>query len=231
MDWKSLRRRMENWWLPPRCVLSGAPGEEFDLSLEQLQQLRCTQNMCPQCAGFSHESRLCGSCLAEGNAVDRSQVAWFFSGPLIELIHGLKYGNRYAYGRLLAELWAPKLQADGVELLLPVPIHPLRRRDRGYNQAEVLARNLGSMLNIPVCSDALFRIRNTPSQTSLSAKQRQENLKTAFDVNAERLQGVRHIALVDDVITTGATMRNLALALRKSERIETIQAWATAKTE
>ncbi len=231
MNWPEFRRTFENWWIPPRCVVSGGAAESVDLSAEVLGRFRRADHLCPQCGQSSQENRLCGRCLQVSNNLNRTQVGWFFSGPVMELIHGLKYGDQYAYGRLIAELWAPLLEVEGVELLLPVPIHPARRRDRGYNQAAVLARNLGKHLGIAVCEQAVQRTRNTPSQTNLSRRQRQTNLKRAFSVKGEYLAGVRKVALIDDVITTGATMQNLAAAVRAASQIEVIQAWAPAKTE
>jgi len=159
------------------------------------------------------------------------QAAYYFAEPLDTLIYDLKYHGQISNARLLAEMMAPRMKAEGVEALLPVPIHPLRRRQRGYNQAELLCESLGKQLNIPVINNGVSRIKETPSQTHLSARKRRLNLNAAFSVNDSVLKGLTEVALVDDVITTAATVQQIALDILKQSDIQSVQAWSVAKTQ
>jgi len=222
---------LENWLIPPKCVLTNERAVALDLLAEIIAGLKRPEHVCPQCCEPSSDGELCGACLTRPPSFDRTQVGFYFEKEMVELIHALKYQKQVAYARLLAEMMVEYIDFDGVELLLPVPIHPLRWRERGFNQAELIAKSLGHELGLPVATDVLNRYKSTLSQTGLTASRRLNNLKGAFSVDAERLQGATKVALVDDVITTGATMSALASSIKK--RVENIQieAWAVAKTK
>ncbi len=225
----------EKWLLPPTCVLTGEPAEHFDLSPLLVKGLTRPNDVCPVCCELSlkvgGEKNLCGACLTQPPAFCRTQVGFYFEGALTELVYGLKYHQKPEYARLLAEMTVAYFDFSGIEALVPVPLHALRRRDRGYNQAELIAKELGKLLAIPVISKGVQRIKNTPSQTHLTAKQRHKNLGSAFDVKGDDFESLSHIALVDDVITTGATMQRLAMVLQRKTNIKQIEAWAIAKTK
>jgi ComF family protein len=222
---------LEKWILPPTCVLLGEPTETQDISSHLVKQWPVPDQVCPQCCEPSARGEVCGACLLKPPAFDRTQVGFYFDRELIDLVYGLKYRNKVAYARILAELLAPRLQAEGVEALLSVPLHPVRRRQRGYNQAHLLATELSRQLRVPVIGQALQRCKDTASQTHLDAAQRRRNLEGAFVVQASLLRDIKKIALVDDVITTGATMQQLAKAIKQQSEIVHIQAWAVAKTK
>ncbi|MDA3808657.1 MAG: ComF family protein [Thiomicrorhabdus sp.] len=222
---------LEKWLLPPRCVLTGELADITDLSSPIIQSLKRPSQVCPQCCEPSLQGDLCGACLTQPPAFSRTQVGFYFAEPLDKLIYDFKYHQKPSYARLFAELLVSRLQLDNVEALVAIPTHPLRRRVRGYNQAELLAEALGKILQLPVIKQAVIRIKNTSSQTALTSRQRQENLKNAFQINPERLIGLSHIALVDDVITTGATMQQMAELIHKKTDIKTCQAWSVAKTK
>jgi len=225
----------EKWLLPPTCVLTGDPAENFDLSPLLIEALKRPNEVCPVCCELSlkvgGEKILCGACMTTPPAFCRTQVGFYFEGALSQLVYGLKYHQKTAYARLLAEMTVESFDAEGVQALVPVPLHPLRRRDRGYNQAELIAKELGRLLDIPVLTKGVLRIKDTPSQTYLNAKQRHQNLGRAFEVRCEAFDSFSHIALVDDVITTGATMQVLARCLQRKTNIKLIEAWAIAKTK
>mgnify|MGYP001050173774 FL=1 len=222
---------LENWIIPPRCVISGESGAGIDLSADVIDSLKKPKAVCPQCCEFSADGGVCGACLAKPPAFERTQVGYYFAGDLIELIHGLKYAKHTAYARLLAELLVEQIESTDVEALIAVPVHQKRWRSRGFNQAQLIAESLGKELNIPVLKHVVSRIKDTPSQTGLTATQREANLKGAFTVDVNKLQGLQNIALVDDVITTGATIRNLAELLKSQTNVGYIEAWAIAKTQ
>ena len=222
---------VEKWLLPPTCVLSKQLAEEIDLSESVLNKMSRPLSVCPQCCEANFGGELCGTCLTKPPAFDRTQVGFYFEEPISKLIYDLKYHQQLAYARLLAEMLVEHLDGTGVQALLPIPTHPLRRRERGYNQADLIAKALGQLLGIPVLSYGITRIKNTPSQTHLTAKQRHQNLTKAFRIETEYFDTLSHLALVDDVITTGATMQKVAEMIRRQTDVEQIQAWAIAKTK
>lgn len=137
-----------------------------------------------------------------------------YQEPTSDLIHRFKYEGYSALGRPLA-----RLLADGwpnweqpPDLIVPIPLHPKRRRRRGYNQSELLAGPLGIAKSIPVCVSALRRTRHTIPQVGLGPDERQTNVQGAFEADAVVVSG-RHVLLIDDVLTTGATMSAAATAL------------------
>lgn len=222
---------VEKWLIPPRCVISQQATLEHDLSDEQLAQLFKPVGVCPQCCEPSVGGKICGACLTQPPAFDRTQVAYYFEAPLTQLVYDLKYHQQLANARLLADLLAQQLDVTEVQALIAIPIHPLRRKQRGFNQAWWIAKRLSKVLNIPLIDHAVERVVHTPSQTHLSATERQQNLKKAFKVNSVHLQGLNHVALVDDVMTTGATMQQVAKQIKKHSAITVVEAWAVAKTE
>jgi ComF family protein len=137
-----------------------------------------------------------------------------FAPPLQQAIHALKYGGLRVLAPLLAELLAEYWQSSplAVEVIVPVPLHSVRERRRGYNQSVLLAEELSKRVHVPVCNDALVRRRNTPPQVSLSRAERRQNVQRAFAVGQAVLAG-RRVLLLDDVLTTGATLDACAAPL------------------
>ncbi|MBN2865902.1 MAG: ComF family protein [Thiotrichales bacterium] len=222
---------LEKWLIPPRCVITGLPTLERDLSLELVNDWPVPQAVCPQCCEPSALGEVCGACLTQPPAFDRTQVGFYFDKELVDLIHGLKYQNHIAYAQLLGELLAERVSLEGVEALVAVPLFAKRFRDRGYNQAELIAESVAKSLQLPLIKQATQRVKEAPSQTHLSAEQRRKNLKQAFAIHAEKLAGLSHIALIDDVVTTGATMQSLADEIKQQTDVQVVEAWAVAKTK
>ena len=222
---------LESWFLPPKCVLTGEFTSDKDISPKLVNKWPVPKKVCPQCCEPTSDCLLCGTCLANPPAFERTQVGFYFGDELVDLIHGLKYQSKPAYARVLAELLADKLEVINVDAIVAVPLYVTRFRDRGFNQAELIAESLAKTLHIPLIKQAVSRVKDTPSQTHLNARQRRSNLKNAFEVKADKFEGFKSVALLDDVITTGATMQSLAQKIKKQTSVETIQAWAVAKTK
>jgi ComF family protein len=220
---------LERWIFPPRCVVTDDLTDELDIRPELVAKWRPRGELCPRCAEISPDRLVCGRCIKSPPIVARTQIAFEFEHELRALVHQLKYGKQLHLTRLFAQLMADAIETDGVEALVPIPLHPTRLRERGYNQALEIARMLGKQLDLPVIH-ALTRPRATASQTQLNAQQRKQNLKSAFAYKPETLQGRNRIALVDDVITTGSTMQAAAATLLNHQPDLHIQAWALAKT-
>lgn len=134
-------------------------------------------------------------------------------------IYALKYGNRpdigFALGKVVADELLPTGFFDGIDCIVPLPLHRKRQRERGYNQSREFALGLCSVLHIDLCDDAVERLRNTKSQASLVHGERSTNIKDAFGVvRPEALNG-KHVLMVDDIVTTGATLSECIKAINK----------------
>ena len=178
---------------------------------------------CPQCAmPLAQVGSPCPFCKGKGIAHYESVLRLgVFENPLKDLIHFLKYQRRWAAGDFLAERLLAKAEVRSLirsaDVLVPVPLHPLRHFTRGYNQAGVVARFLAKELNKPIARP-LKRIRNTESQTNLRSRQKRvENLKDAFGLRSAKAVHEKRVLVIDDVMTTGATLQSVARALKAAE--------------
>ncbi len=144
------------------------------------------------------------------------------------MVKRLKFSGDLKFSRIVGQLLnRAASQAPCPDALIPVPLHPNRYAERGFNQADLLARHLAKSLPIPVLRGAVSRLKDQPAQSKLTASQREKNLQGAFRANLSLTD--KHIAIVDDVVTTGATARALAQQLRKAGARE-ISLWAVART-
>jgi len=159
--------------------------------------------------------RSCAACEAAPPSYDYARSAAVYEGQLREALHALKFSGRRALAAPLGELAAEQCLAAlpaGIDALIPVPLAPERERERGFNQAALLARRIGRRLAVPTRPRWLARIRPTRPQSELSAGERRANVRGAF--RASRRVAGRHVLVVDDILTTGATVDACARALR-----------------
>ena len=168
---------------------------------------------------------VCGQCQSQPPFYDRVYSLFSYRQPVSGLIVGLKFHHRLPLARLLGRLMVDhllNLLDSSPDIIIPVPLHPRRLSERGFNQAKELARPISKGLNIKICSDSVERFSNKPPQTTLSRKQRLKNTRGAFRVRDNLSKG--HILIVDDVMTTGATVNELARILKRGgvERIDII---------
>ena len=175
-------------------------------------------------------ARVCGHCLRDSPPQDASWAAFRYEAPIAQAIVDLKFHGRltpaHVVGRLMAQRVAQRPEPLP-ELLVPVPLSAARLRSRGYNQAHELGRALAAVLAVRLAPAAARRRRDPREQTRLDAAQRHQNVRDAFAIDAGAVRG-RHVALLDDVITTGATMAELARAVRAAGATR-IEAWAAAR--
>lgn len=165
--------------------------------------------------------------------LDEQRACAYHGGALRQAIHEFKYQDLQSLavplGRLMADHWpilAPQLDFDSI---VPVPLHPRRQRQRGYNQSALLAQELGSCLQKPVVEDVLVRIRATMPQVGLNPLERQNNVRGAFRCTSGALSGMQ-VLVVDDVSTTGSTLESACLALREAG-VTSVQAYTLARAK
>ena len=212
---------------PQDCVLCGAQASsgtlcapcETDLPWLPLQ--RCSVCALPLASGA-----VCGACVARPPRFDRVEAPFAYRYPLAQLIHALKYGGRLALARTLGEALARTVPRD-VDVIVPMPLARGRLAERGFNQALEIARVVAARTGIPLLRDAVRKVVDTPPQAALPWNERARNVRRAFVCDSD-LAGVR-IAVVDDVLTTGATLNELARVLRKAGAVS-VAGWVVART-
>ena len=224
--WPELSR----WLLPLRCLLCGARGAHgVDLCADCSAELPRNQSCCARCAlPLPTPAALCGQCQRRPPPWSAAWAPFRYGWPLDRLESRFKFGGDLAAGRVLSSLW--QRESCPVPLpqqLLSVPLHGSRLRQRGYNQALELARPLARHLRLPLCIDALQRTRPTGAQTELDAVGRRRNVRGAFALR-EGVTLPAHVALLDDVMTTGATLAECTRMLRRAGVLR-VDVWALAR--
>lgn len=220
-------------FFPPRCLLCLDAGQPPALDLCRSCEADLARDL-PACTGCAlplpqPDAFLCGDCLQRPRIFDAAFAAYRYEHPLDWLVRRMKYGGDIAAARVLGTLLGRRAQAGHaihVEALVPVPLHRARESRRGFNQAMEIARFAGRELGLPVVYDAARRCRATVEQAGLDAAQRRGNLRGAFDLL--RPLGETRLAIVDDVLTTGSTVEELARVL-KAGGAEWVEVWTVAR--
>jgi len=216
-------------WLPRRCIVCAAPARNGDFCAGCAASLPWRGRCCPRCAGDAATGETCGRCQSRPPPFNCTIAAFDYAFPVDRLIQRLKYREQLDLAAILANCLAEWLQscaAPRPDLLIPVPLHRARLARRGFNQSQQIARRLGRRLEIPLAPRALVRNRATASQAGLAPGQRAGNVHGAFCVPAPVV--AHHVALVDDVMTSGHTLRAAAAALGAAG-VERIDAWVVAR--
>lgn len=200
---------------------------------------RCLQTLansayCGHCgANLLENATACGECLKNEPKWHKMVRVASYQKPLSHWIHLFKFERQYWLDQGLARLLLLAVQTARrehhlrlPEVLMPVPLFPLRHWQRGYNQAELVARPLAQWLNIPLDTTSLQRIKHTPPQRELSASKRRHNLRNAF--RYQPCQDYQRVAIIDDVVTTGSTLNEISLLLLK-QGVKEIQVWTLGR--
>lgn len=228
--WRPAANALRRFILPAHCLLCGAPGAGgLDLCHDCAAELPRNRHCCARCAlPLPESAALCGQCQRKAPPWDAAWVPFRYGWPLDRLESRYKFGADLAAGRVLSTLW---LREPGSvtppQLIVPVPLHRARLRERGYNQALELARPLAQALGVPLRHDVLRRNRVTQAQTDLGAVARRRNVRDAFTARSH-VALPAHVALLDDVMTTGATLAECAGTLRRAGVLR-IDIWALAR--
>ncbi|MGC4019321.1 MAG: ComF family protein [Muricomes sp.] len=206
---------------PPVCPFCGKISKEGICASCRKRVVYIGERRC-MCCGKpveKEEQEYCRDCRKHSDfyEFDQGRSVWVHRAPVSSAVYRFKYKNKRHYGKVFAEEMAENCAGQihrwGIEEIIPVPLHSAKRKVRGYNQAEILAEELGKILNIPVNKKILYRIRNTKPQKDLDNAQRIQNLKGAFAVSKH--QPVKNSVLViDDIYTTGSTIHKAAHMLK-----------------
>lgn len=169
-----------------------------------------TEEYCRDCAKNNADARF---------NIDQGRSMWVHREPVSGAVYRYKYKNRRRFGRVfaqnLADTYAVQIHKWQIDEIIPVPLHSSRRRKRGFNQAEIVALELGKRCGLPVRTDVLYRIRRTVPQKMLGRQERMRNLRGAFGVSTH-WESCKNILLIDDIYTTGATLKCASRVLKKA---------------
>jgi len=224
-----------SWTIAPgRCLLCGlGSGARRDLCAVCALDLLAIEHPCQRCGLPMPPSMAgaCGRCRASPPSFDALHAACAYADPADLLVAALKFRKVRAAARVMAELMVERapadLWSDRTPVLVPVPLHFIRQWQRGFNQSALLAQELSRITGWPVRTRGIRRLRRTPAQTGLSRAARQRNLAGAFSVEPDRT--LSHAIMVDDVVTTGATLDAFGRALGRAGA-RRIGAWVFART-
>ena len=211
------------------CLLCGAMSDDgLCCSACRAALPYLDADLCPVCARPVPGSAICGQCLQHPPAFEHTVAAFAYAFPLDQLVKALKFREQLILVNFLADALAARIRerADGV---MALPLHPQRLRSRGFNQSQLLAARIAQQLKLPLLTGCVERVRDTPPQSSLPWQARAKNMRSAFAVTCgTEIQG-KHIAIVDDVMTSGASLGALATALKQAGA-RAVSAWVVART-
>jgi len=212
-----LQEKLVDFFFPRRCVGCGKSGDFLCVGCSQ-RLPRLLKPFCQKCGKPESSGGLCPACWGQETAIDGIRSVFRFEGIIRQAIHELKYRNLKAISGRLATLMARYLRDNPVhgEVLVPVPLHLRRLRERGYNQSSLLARELGKLIVLPVVDDGLHRLKDSlPQARTTTVEERRRNVTNAFACRDDVLSG-RSVILIDDVCTSGATLEACAKAVKSA---------------
>jgi len=219
---------------PSFCLLCGHAAAHDLLCSTCRDSLPLADSRCQRCAVHlpAQGATLCGHCISKPPPQDAAYSAFRYLPPIRALLHDLKYSHRLHLANWLSDRFCETLTACHyplqVESLIPVPLHPNRQRLRGFNQATELARRISQTFKLKLEFDCIQRQHPTPKQTGLNMRDRKHNLRGVFKLDNKKLP--TSCALVDDVVTTGATSQELA-ALLKTNGVQHVEIWSIARAD
>jgi ComF family protein len=219
--------------IPPTCILcEGAGFDSQDICHACFNDLQRNTDCCYRCAQLfempSITPHLCEDCLDTPPIFDEAHAPFIHQGITRYLITSLKFNKQYKNARLLGYLLADYLDqsVEKPALIIPIPLHKQRYKERGFNQSIEIAKNLSKRLAIPLDTTSCIRQRDTLHQVGLSGEERRQNIKNAFMVR--KTIKAHHVAIVDDVVTTGATANEFAIVLKKSG-VSRVDLWSCSR--
>lgn len=220
-----------SWIYPYTCILCSAPGyKDTDLCQGCWEDLPLTKNTCPQCAKPMADDIevICGQCQQHPPYIQTTHASLLYRHPTDYMIHQLKFSRRLAMARVLGNIMVQQLQdRDHLpQQLIPVPLYASRLRQRGFNQSYEIAKIISKQLSIPVNNKLCVRHKNTQAQSLLKRHQRHDNMRDAFKIKHTKIPS--HVAIIDDVMTSGHTLNELARILHDAG-VQKIEAWVCTR--
>jgi len=229
-----LYQKFYTWLLPYHCILCRAYcTRKQDLCEDCHAGLPVITHACPRCAQVMTTPGLaCGTCLSKQPPFDVTHALYLYQEPISNLILNLKFQHTLVNARILGELLLLKIQSDWYsekplpEVIIPIPLHATRLKERGFNQALEIARPIAHSLDLPIDYTSCARQQATLAQATLHPKERKQNIKNAFQI--VKPLPYRHIAVIDDVITTGHTINEFCKTVKKAG-VQQIDVWCCAR--
>ncbi|HKU86483.1 MAG TPA: ComF family protein [Casimicrobiaceae bacterium] len=215
--------------LPQTCSLCADPSGDALLCDACIREMPRIDESCPRCASASPSGATCGACLVAPPPQAATIAAWRYAFPADRLLHSFKYRGRLAFAEPLADAIVAAVTARGTvapDVLVAVPLARSRQLVRGYNHAQEIARRISLRLGVPL-ANGLRRVRDAPPQAASGLAARAQNVRGAFAATM-RHDGLT-VAIVDDVMTTGATLAAAAAAMHDSGAAR-VEAWVVART-
>ncbi|MEM7400681.1 MAG: ComF family protein [Pseudomonadota bacterium] len=220
---------------PKLCLHCGAEGEhDMDLCLRCYENLSWIKFACQRCALQlkNDNAKICGACSKRKLSFEQAIAPFLFEGFIREAIYKFKFNQKLNLGKLLAQLLLRHIDTKDVEIpdvIVPVPLHKNRLRKRGYNQALEIARIITKKLDCELSYKSVFRNRDTSTQMELPAKHRHKNVMGAFSIKKEACElNNKHVCIIDDVMTTGNTVNEVAKCLRNAGA-KRVDVWCVAR--
>lgn len=218
-------KKLDGWIMallyPPRCPLCDeVAAEGFPICPGCRKNIRVVREpVCKKCGKpLSHSRKeFCLDCMDGKHSFTQGKALWVYEEHVKESVYRFKYQGRRDYGKVyaqeMAETYGAWIRARHIQVIAPIPLYPGKKKRRGFNQAEEVARELGRILDIPVRKNLLVRIRDTRPQKELNLAERKNNLKKSFKTTENVVQ-LEYILIIDDIFTTGSTMDAASLVLK-----------------
>lgn len=214
------------------CLMCAASTSRLSLCEPCINSLNAAPNhCCPQC-GLTTQGEYCGQCLQSTPAYDTTKALFSYTFPTSAILQHYKYNNALflsqTFGTLFSEQLAAANQHKAIDLIIAMPLHADRIKERGFNQSLEIAKTMAKQLSIPLDKTSCMRIKNTAPQASLPLKARLKNMRGAFQISmGNNIKGKR-VAIIDDVMTTGASLNELAKTLKKAGATH-VECWVIAR--
>ena len=214
------------------CVLCGdSTDQSISLCRPCRNDLPVIKRSCSSCGiplSMETEQHLCGQCLQSRPVVDYTHSLFYYESPVDQLIAKMKFAGDLSSAAILGDLLLESVKniKQMPEVLIPVPLHHGRLVKRGFNQSLEISRVLAKVLHLPVDARLVQRVKPTRAQQTLNLKQRKKNIKGCFEV--QKNHNYRHVVIIDDVVTTGSTVNELANIL-KASGVQKVAVWSVAR--
>ena len=237
-------KKILDFLYPPRCQLCGGAYDLFyagQLCAPCAADFRLNESACRVCGlpvgvpkiSLPHQISICSACTKKPPVYDSCWSPFIYAQPLEWMIQQLKFNAKLNFAPVLSSLMSARLHQglyknNKPNAIIPMPLHNVRLKQRGFNQSHLLIKPVANALNLPIDINSCERVRNTEHQTGKNARQRQQNIKNAFTYKNEH--NYQHVIVFDDVVTTGSSVSELTKTLKQSG-VKRVDVWCLARAE